>query len=65
LLHLYALFSTDSMPILNICTLYYFTGYISGCSHHTECMCRYERSGKFPAYSNWISLSYTSQTTNS
>jgi len=53
------------MPILNICTLYYFTGYISGCSHHTECMCRYERSGKFPAYSNWISLSYTSQTTNS
>jgi len=25
---------------------FYFTDYFSGCSHHTECMCHYQISGK-------------------
>jgi hypothetical protein len=36
---------TNKYKYIFIYLLLFFPGYLSGYSHHTECMCRYQRSG--------------------
>jgi hypothetical protein len=54
------LFNRSHANSQQIC-LYCFTGYLSRCSHHTECICRYLESAKVLTHSNWVSLSYISR----